>query len=604
LSAFLLAWAENGSVRADDWVAYALVAGLVLATVLLAAPPVRLPPPGRIGLAGLVALAVWQAISAAWSPVPDQARDEALLTAFAAIALGTTAVTLVTRASRQLAVGVIGAASVALAVAAAVEVAGGGGTSPAWGGRLAFPVDYPNAEAAALLVGFWPAVLVAARRSAPVLVRAAALAGAAITAAGWLFAQSKGAGIGLAVSGIVVLALSPARLRLVPPLVLALAPVAVAYRPITAGYRADFTAGFDDAFRRGGWAMLVVGAVGLALGLAYALVDRAVEPDERARRAAGRACAAAVVVAVLAGLAAFLVAVPHPGRFAADRWHSFKHLPSSETTSSHLLSLGSNRYDFWRVALDETARHPVAGVGGAGFQAAYLRHRRSDETPARSHSIELDLLSEQGVVGLLLFVLALGPLLLAAAVGTRRRTLSSTAALGAATTSLVHASVDWTWTFPAVVVPVFALLGIAIAGRARGEARERRTMRAAGLLALLVAVLALAPRWLSAKLTDSALRDSGSAASDLRWAKRLDPLSPAPYVAQATLARRPAAALRPLEQAVAKQPENTGLRYELGLAYERAGRKPQALAQLREAHRLDPGDAAVSDAIRRVSGGR
>ena len=179
--------------------------------------------------------------------------------------------------------------------------------------------------------------------------------------AGWVFAQSKGAGIGLAVSGIVVLAVSPARLRLLPPLALALAPAAAAYRPLTAAYRADFTAGFDHAFHQGGWAMLAVALAGVVLGAVYAGIDRAVEPGPRARRVLGGLAAGAACLAIVGGIAAFLAAEPHPGRFAADRWHSFKHLPTSETTSSHFLSLGSNRYDFWRVALRRV--RPPPGLG-------------------------------------------------------------------------------------------------------------------------------------------------------------------------------------------------------------------------------------------------
>jgi tetratricopeptide (TPR) repeat protein len=310
--------------------------------------------------------------------------------------------------------------------------------------------------------------------------------------------------------------------------------------------------------------------------------------------------AAAACIAIVAGMAAFLVAEPHPGRFAADRWHSFKHLPTSEATSSHFLSIGSNRYDFWRVALREFDHHPIAGIGGAGYQDEYLLHRRSNETPARAHSIELDLLAENGLVGVFLFLVAVVPLLAAAALGARRRTLSSTAALGTGVASLVHATVDWTWSFPCVVVPVFALLGVAVAGRVRETRRSRLAMRAGAVAALAAALLVFVPPWLSARLVDSALRGSGSAASDLRWAKRLDPLSTAPYLAEATLVARPDAALRPLGQAVEKQPRSSGLHYELGLAYLRAGMRAQARRELRAALALDPGDFQIARALRRA----
>ena len=74
--------------------------------------------------------------------------------------------------------------------------------------------------------------------------------------------------------------------------------------------------------------------------------------------------------------------------------------PAANAASSHLLQLGSYRYDIWRVALNEFAHHPLAGIGSRGFGPAYLRQRHSPDTPARAHSFELDALSELGIVGL------------------------------------------------------------------------------------------------------------------------------------------------------------------------------------------------------------
>jgi hypothetical protein len=406
--------------------------------------------------------------------------------------------------------------------------------------------------------------------------------------------------VGLVVSAVVVLAVSPARLRLLPPLLLAAAVAALAFTQLTQAYHDFGEPRFDGEFRHAGVAVLVSAAAAAVLGLVYAAADRRLEVGARGRRVAGVVAAGAGALAAVIAVVAFLVAVPHPGRFAQERWHSFKHPYYGPPTSSHFLSLGSSRYDFWRVAVDQFDHHPIAGIGGGGFQAAYLQLRRSNETPARAHSVELDLLSEQGIVGLGLFAVAVGSLLLLAARGTRRRTLSATAALGAASGSLAHATVDWTWTFPAVVIPVFLLLGIAGAGRPDPSRSGRLTQRAAGVAALLVALLVLAPPWLSAKLTSHAFSAGSAAADDLRWARRLDPLSTGPYLAQAALAPRPADALAPLRRAVEKEPRSSGLRYELGLAYLRAGRRAAARRELRAALALDPRDDLIVRTLRRA----
>jgi hypothetical protein len=595
--AFLLGWAENGSIAASDWLPYAIVAALLLVTSLLAGVAGRPRTGAIVGAGGLVLLAAWQAISLSWSPLPSAARDDALLTLFYAVVLVLAAVTLRSGFDRAVACALVAAAGGALALAAALELAGGASPDLVYaGGRLVFPIDYVNAQAAAFLVSFWPAILIGTRRVSPVWLRAAALGAAGACLAGWLLTQSKGGAVGLAVSAVVVLAVSPARLRLLPPLAVAALPAAAAFTRLTQPYSRLGHSDYASSIRDAGWAALAVAAAAALLGLAYAFFDRHVRTDEQTVRIAGRLALVGLVLVVLGGAAGFFAAEPHPGRFVQDRWRSFKHYPTRETASSHFGSLGSNRYDFWRVAWQETRRHPLAGIGDRGFQVAYLQARRSSETPARSHSVELDLASETGVTGLALWAVAAAALLGVAAARTRRRALSGTAALGAATLFLAQASVDWTWSFPAVGLPVFLVLGAAAARPF--PPLGRRTTLVAGIVTFAVVLVLFLPPWLSARLTAQAYR-SDSAAADLRWAKRLDPLSTAPYLAQAALAS-PADAIAPLERAVEKEPRSVGLRYELALAYLRAGRRADARRELRRALALDPGDYLVAQALRRA----
>jgi hypothetical protein len=313
---------------------------------------------------------------------------------------------------------------------------------------------------------------------------------------------------------------------------------------------------------------------------------------------------AALVLAVVGAVAAFFVTVDRPGHYLADKWDSFKSIPEHETGSSHLTSLGSNRYDFWRVELDLARDHPLAGVGARGFASEYLLRRRSDETPARGHSVVLDTLSETGLVGLALLTAALGlPLVAALRRGRRDLLLAGTAA--ACVYGVVHASGDWILTFPAVGVPFFALLGVANAGSDDDDLPQPvrgRAGTAGTLVAVVLAAAAFGLPWLSARFTQSALDDPPHAAADLRWAKRLDPLTVDPYLAAATLAPGSEEAVAALRKAVSKQPKVSSLRYRLGLAELAAGRREEARAQLREAHRIDPHSAIVSNALARVSG--
>ena len=598
-ASWALAWIQTGSIAASDWLPYAFLAGLLLAMVVGVGAATRPQPAQVAAAAALLALAAWEAISISWSPLPALARDEALLTVFYAIVFLVPLLTLRTAGDAVAAMAAVAAASAALAIATGLTLRfGANQVDHYYSGRLSFPISYPNAVAAVFLIGLWPALLLAARRRGSPFGRSLALGAAAAAAAGWLLTQSKGGALGIAASAAVVFALSPHRLRLLVPALLTAGVTAAASRPLTAPFRADTQEQLVDAVRRGGAALLVVAVAAAAVGLVYAAADRRIELTPRARRGAGIAALAVFCAAIVAGAAAFFVRVDHPVRFAQEKWRAFKHVPRQEATSTHLFTLGSYRYDFWRVALDEFDRHPLAGIGSRGFGPAYLEHRRTPDTPARAHSLWLDALSELGIGGLVLLVAALA-LALAPLFGrTVAGEAAATAALGGAAYWLVHASVDWIWTVPACGLPFFLLLG---AGASGGDRRPLRGgVAIAGACAVVVIVLfAFLPPWLSARLSANAAA-ADHPAGDLRWAKRLDPLSVAPYLAEAATAPSPRAATAPLAAAVRKEPRSVELRYDLALAFVRAREWRRARAQLLAAKRLDPREPRISQALKKL----
>ncbi len=595
-----LAWLTNGSFDATDWLGYAVGCTLVLAAVLL---PGAAALPGRWALAAtgfLLAFALWTAISLRWSPFPSFARDEALLVGFYAVAFLIPIVSLRRERERLAAAALVVGGLGSLAVAGALELRFSSNPEDlTWGdGRMAFPVSYPNALAAMLLVGFWPAIGLAADRRLPALGRALLLGGAAAMLADFLLAQSKGGAVGLFVSGIVFFAVCPFRLRALVPVGIAAALVATQAENLTEPYRASSDE-FVSAIQHGGAMAAVVAVLTAAVGLVYAVLDRHVEVSERARRVAAVLVMLAVVAGIGGGIGAFFTAVDRPGDFLRDQWRSFKHLPQKRLGSTHFFSLGSNRYDFWRVALHEFEHHPVAGIGARGFANAYLVEGRSAETPERSHSLEMDVLSETGIVGIVLLLSAAAFLFVAAWPWVRRSVVGA-GILGAGTYFAVHTGVDWVWTIPEVGLPAFALLGIG-ASRGGGAALTARAAVPAGAIALALALLAFAPPWLSGRFVDRAYT-AGTAsrtADELRWARRLDPLSTDPLVAEAVLARPPAD-IAPLERAVAKEPRRADLHSLLGNAYLAAGRKAAARREFRAALRLYPGSELARQGLARA----
>ena len=94
------------------------------------------------------------------------------------------------------------------------------------------------------------------------------------------------------------------------------------------------------------------------------------------------------------------------------------------------------------------------------------------ESVQDAHSVELEILSELGIPGLALFLVAIAGATIGAWHGRRlggaeARLAACSLAVGAYW--LGHASLDWFWAYAGVTAPVFCLLGSAAAPAARTE---------------------------------------------------------------------------------------------------------------------------------------
>jgi len=372
-------------------------------------------------------------------------------------------------------------------------------------------------------------------------------------------------------------------------------------------------------------------AAGLVVALGAAVETRLSERALRRARNGVRAAALATLVAVLAG---GLVAAGNPATRVESAWHSFKGgYGSTGTGSSRLVSgLGSNRYDFYRVALDEFLAHPLLGIGADNFAQQYLAHGRSEETPHYPHSVELRTLAETGLLGTLIALIGLGAALIAAAQALRRddplvRTVAG-AALAGFGYWVVHGSFDWFWEFAGLGAPAFALLGLACAlapapSRAGSPAsprvspghrgrRRRGVAIVAGAAVTLAAAVSLGAPWLSQLDADSAARIWASAPqtaySRLREAARLNPFSDEPYLLAGSIALRYgelALADREFSLALARTPGDAYATLERGAIASARGERAVALGLLERAVRLDPREPLTRQALEVVrAGGR
>jgi tetratricopeptide (TPR) repeat protein len=320
-----------------------------------------------------------------------------------------------------------------------------------------------------------------------------------------------------------------------------------------------------------------------------------------------------------------LVAAGDPVARARSAWHSFKGGYGNSSGSSRLVSgLGSNRYDFYRVALDEFLAHPLLGIGADNYQQQYLRHGRSTETPRYPHSVELRTLSQTGIVGAALAIAGLAAALLAAFAAMRAQDPLGAAVAAAALAGFaywaVHGSVDWFWEFAGLGAPAFAMLGLACAlapPRAAGARRAAPSMRvrrigvAAAVLAGAAMAAALVLPWLSRLQVQEASRvwtaSRTSAYSRLDQAAGLDPLSGEPYDVAGSIALRYGElerADRQFQLALQRTPGDAYALLERGAIASARGRAGQARLLLARARALAPREALIGDALAVVRSGR
>lgn len=447
---------------------------LALLAIALAAAPLRfaeIPLAVKLAVACLALYTALSYFSILWAGVPGEAWEGANRTLLYLLVFALFALWRGRGASAALLLSVWTLALVGLAVYVALRLdssTGKGFYALFADERLNYPVGYPNATAAQWLMAFWPALLLARGPRLPWGLRGLLAGGAVVLADVALLSLSRGSLYATPAMLVLVFALVPDRLRTFATAV----PVALGI-----GVTVPLLLRVGDRIRGGQSPYAAAHTAVLAMFAAALLVGFAVATAAafESRRAVSPGLAASVRRGVLAVALATLLAIVVGGLAVAGNpltrirhgWDSFKGGYAAEAAGGNRLlsGLGSNRYDFYRVALDEFVAHPLVGIGADNFQQQYLVHGRSEETPRYPHSVELRTLVQTGLLGTLLAVVGLGAALLACWRAMRRSDPLARAVAAAALAGFgywtVHGSFDWFWEFAGLGASAFALLGLA-----------------------------------------------------------------------------------------------------------------------------------------------
>ena len=628
---------SHGGYSATSWYPAALFVLALLAVLLGSgvAGPRAWSGPAGIALAAYAAYVVWSYLSITWADIPALAWDGANRSLLYGLVLAIIGLRRWSSRDLRLGLGAVSGTIGLVGIGVLIATARSHPENLYLGGRLADPLGYANATPNLFLMGVFPALALALDRGLKWQLRGLFVGVAALLTQMSLLSQSRGAIVAFFLVSIAFVATSSRRwAALVAVGSMVLVTLATS-APVLDVHDAAFAEDIGRLLHDARLAILLGSAVLLWLGLAACWADaewsRLRRMGHNTRRG-NRAMGILTLVIVVAGL----IGMGNPATWIGDRWDDFKNNGYSEVDvpgKTRLTSgLGSHRYDFYRVALNDFADHPLGGIGVDSFGPSYLLHGKTDENPRYTHSLALSLLAETGIIGLLLFAGFIGAVLVAIVRATRAGPSSRNLVVGAATGAgmfFAGAMFDWLWQFPALGVIGFGLLGMAANHEAAPEPEEdpeepgvapddltepeviapahARPLepsawrlgplipRLVGGLLVLAAGLSLIAPGVAARFVDAAYSDAATdpnlAIRRLDRAADLNPLSSSALLAKNVLLRRQgktAEAMAALTEAAKREPGNWFIPFERALLAAKAHQWNEAIADLRRAKALNP----------------
>jgi O-antigen ligase len=514
---------------ATGFAAVVLAQALILRTTLGARPFEGLSRTLAVPLGGLALFAAWQLASVAWSHASAQtldAFDRTLLYVLALALFGSIRVSAVRLAwlARVLLVGMSAVCVIGLISRVLPHVWPTTGET-FFNTRLNYPLTYWNAEGMVAALALILAFHLTADRDEHWAVRVLSATVTPALGATLLLTFSRGA-IGAGVIGLIAYCVLTRPSTLASALIAAAPATAIAVRSAyDATLLSTAKATTPAAVHQGRHVAVVVGLCMLGAALVRALLlllDFYVErlpivrrPPQRSIRIGAAATLALGVLVVF--LAAGGVGFVH--RQADKFLHTTREAHTTSTRERLSAVTNDGRLPLWDAALDIYRTQKLRGTGAGTYQQYYPRYR-SEESGGYvvdAHSLYLQSLAENGLVGLaLILVVVIGML---AGLATRIRGPSR--GLYAAVFALVlawavHQAFDWDWQMPAVTLGVFAIGGLGLARPKDGRVGltglpATRTLVALGWLALAVSPLLGAVSY-------ARLQTSGQELASERWA--------------------------------------------------------------------------------------
>lgn len=589
---------------------------------------------GTVGL--MAALTALTALSILWSVVPDTSWSSAnqMLSYLGAFA-GAAALARLAPRRWPLLLGAVALATVAISAWALLAKVFPATLAPDnVVGRLQAPFGYWNAVGIVGGLGLPACLWAGTRRDRGRRLAGLAAPGIMLALSAVVLSSSRSADAAAAVVIAGWMVFVPLRLRSAVVLAvggagaIGITAWALSHSALTAD--GQLTPAMDSAGHTFGVVLVVVLVLITAAGVACAWAMDHPAVSAATRRRAGIAL---VVLACLVPVAAVSALATSSRGLTGQITHAWDSLTSTHAVVANnpgrVLEFGSSRPLYWHQGLEVGGHALLKGVGASGYGTARLRYTTNASVSAQAHSYVIETFADLGLLGIAItFALLLAwarAALRPIARGTRDRALTDdqrderTGMIALALIVLgfgIESTLDWTWYFAGVSVPVLLCAGW-LAGRGPlaapvGWLRSRRSLLdrpGAVAIAAAVAVIALAGAWMqwlpqrSVNQINAALdaKSNTQAFAEARAAASSDPLSYEPHFLLAQLYRSvndDAAAQAELVRATQIQPQNPITWLQLGNLQSQTGDLRQAIASMSRVGSLDrTPDSAVRTAV-------
>lgn len=439
-----------------------LLAWVLVVVAVLAVPRPAMTTGSWLALGGLAALAAWTLLSITWAPIAGSAYHAGQITVlYTGVLLAGTWLLRSRHAQLWVEPALAAGALIVIGYGISERLAPGVlhfARSVSAEGRLEQPLTYWNAMGELAALGFVLTTRIAGMPVRPAPLRLAATAAAAPLALGLYLSFSRGA-LFACVAGLIALAvLAPRReqLRALAVCVVAGALASVAAAPFK-GVTA-MTGTISTREREGAIALaLLIVVMVLAVAVQWRVAHSQGSSEIKLPRGSGW-----IAVGVICAGLALAIAVGAKETAKA---------PLS-TGANRLVTLQSNRYDYWDVAFRAFRAEPLHGIGAGGWAVDWLRFRPINDFAQDAHSLPLQTLAELGIVGVLLLTAFLAGVAMSARNALRRAPALAAGPIAVFVVYIVHAPLDWDWQMPAVSLVAIVLAGQLLALGAITEPRR------------------------------------------------------------------------------------------------------------------------------------